>query len=75
MNFEIISTEIFLKQIERLSKKYKKQIKNKIRLIKQNPYRFKRIHSGSFSHVFRVRMNIESKKTRLIYVISGSKIF
>ena len=74
MSFELISSELFLEQLKNLPEKYKNQIKNKIELIKQNPFRFKKIHSKKFSRVFRIRMNIEGKETRLIYVVLGSKI-
>jgi len=72
--FEILSTELFLEQVKDLPKKYKKQIKNKIKLIEQNPFRFKRLHSKKFSKLFRIRMKIESREARLIYVIIGQKI-
>lgn len=74
MSYEIAATKIFLEQIEKLNAKNKKQIENKIDLIKQNPFRFKAIHSKLFSRVFRVRLNIDSKETRLIYILLGSKI-
>lgn len=72
--FELVATELFLEQIKSLPKKYKKQIRSKIKLIEQNPFRFKRIHSKKFSKLFRIRMKIEGKETRLIYVIIGQKI-
>ena len=74
MNFELVSTEFFLSQIKDLSNKYKKQVRNKLELIKQNPFRFKNIHSKKFSKVFRVRMKIEGKEVRLIYAVVGTKI-
>jgi mRNA-degrading endonuclease RelE of RelBE toxin-antitoxin system len=74
MNFELVSTEFFLDQIKNLSEKYKKQIQKKLKLIKQNPFRFKSIHSKKFSRVFRVRMQIEGKEMRLIYAVLGTKI-
>ena len=74
MTYTIKVTEIFLEQIKRLDKKSKKIIKNKIGLIKINPYRYKRIHSKKFSKIFRVRLNLGGKETRLIYVILGRTI-
>lgn len=74
MTFEIVASRTFVKQIENLSSKYKRQIDNKIDLIKQNPFRFKAVSSRLYSRVFRVRLNIEGRETRLIYVILGSKI-
>jgi len=69
MNFKIKATEFFIKQVSNLPEKDKRAIKQKIKLIKLNPYRFKAIHSKKFSRVFRVRMKIKGKETRLIYVI------
>ena len=69
MSYQIKSLEIFNKQVAKLDPKSKRIIHDKIQLIKQNPYRFKRIHSKNYSKVFRVRMNIEQKETRIIYTI------
>jgi len=74
MNFVIKPTELFLKQIKTLDKKSKRIIKNKIDLIKLNPYRYKRIHSRDFSKVFRIRSNLESREIRLIYVLLGRSV-
>ena len=69
MNFIIKALEIFEDQIKDLDDKSKRIINDKINLIKENPYRYKRIHSKLFSKVFRVRLNIKSEETRLIYVV------
>lgn len=74
MTYELIASKIIREQVERLSEKYKKQIDKKIDLIKQNPFRFKAIHSKLYSKVFRVRFDIEGKETRLIYIVLGTKI-
>ena len=74
MKFELKATEFFIKQVSKFPKKDKQAIKEKIELIKLNPYRFKAIHSKKFSRVFRVRMKIRGKETRLIYTLLESKI-
>ncbi len=74
MKFELVASKFFKGQFDKLPEKYKKQIKNKSELIENNPYRFKSLHSVLYSRVFRLRMNIEGKETRLIYVVLGSKI-
>lgn len=74
MIFEIKSLEHFEKQVKKLDKKSKELIKNKIYLIKQNPYRFKRSHSKKFSKVFRIWINLQGQKSRLIYVVIEPKI-
>ncbi len=74
MSYSIKSLKFFKKQIESLDPKSKKIIYDKIQLIKENPYRYKRIHSKKFSKVFRVRFSINRKETRLVYVIVSSNI-
>lgn len=74
MTFELVASKAIREQVEKLPQKNKKQIDKKIDLIKQNPFRFKAIHSKLYSRVFRIRLSIEGKETRLIYVVLGSKI-
>tara|TARA_Y100000310_G_C20167884_1_gene572234 strand:+ start:243 stop:539 length:297 start_codon:yes stop_codon:yes gene_type:complete len=69
MNFKIKALKVFQTQVEKLDKKSKQLIYEKIQLIKTNPYRYKRIHSKNYSKVFRVRFNINFKETRLIYAV------
>ena len=69
MSYTIKATEIFKEQVKDLDKKTRDIIKDKIRLIKENPYRYKKIHSRLFSKVFRIRLNIRKKEARLIYVL------
>ncbi len=74
MSFKIVPTKYFLNQIKDLDDKSKRIIKEKIELIKENPYRNKKIHTKRFSRVFRVRLKIDNKDKRLIYVIISPKI-
>ncbi len=74
MVYNIKALCIFKEQIESLGSKSKKIIHEKIELIKKNPYRFKRIHSRKYSRVFRVRLNIDDKESRLIYLIVDPNI-
>ena len=74
MNFRIIPSNDFNKQIGDLDFKSKKIIYDKIQLIKQNPYGFKRIHSRKYSRVFRVRFNVNKRERRLIYVVINPNI-
>lgn len=69
MSYNILPSKDFLKQLKDLNSNTKKLIENKINLIKENPYRYKKIRSKKFSKVFRVRFSVENKETRLIYVI------
>ena len=74
MNFKIIPSKNFNKQISQLDLKSRKLIYDKIQLLKENPYRYKRVHSKLYSKVFSIRLKIDSKETRLIYVIINPNI-
>lgn len=74
MNYQIKSLDFFKKQVELLDVKSKQFIYNKIQLIKENPHRYKRIHSKQFSRVFRVRFSLNNKEIRLIYVVINLNI-
>lgn len=69
MKYQIKALKSFQEQISKLNNESKKIINNKIQLLKENPYRYKRIRSKKFSKVFRVRLSLEKKETRLIYVV------
>lgn len=69
MNYEIKALKIFQEQVSKLDEKSRRIVYDKIRLIKENPYHYKRIHSKYYSKVFRVRLSIQQKETRLIYVV------
>lgn len=69
MSYILKSLEFFKNQVESLDSKSRRIIYDKIQLIKQNPYRYKRVHSKKFSRVFRVRFSIGKKESRLIYVV------
>lgn len=69
MNYQIKSLRFFLEQIKYLDDQTKRIINDKIGLLKQNPYRYKRLHSRQYSKVFRIRFSIHKMETRLIYVI------
>lgn len=74
MIFEVVATEFFIEQNENLDQISKGQIKEKIELISENPFRFKRIHSKTVHNVFRVRLNIQSNEMRLIYAVLSPNI-
>ncbi len=74
MKFKIKATEIFLEQVKKFKDKDKKLVKEKIELIRKNPYRFKRIHSKKFSRVFRIRLNLSGREMRLVYIVASADI-
>jgi len=74
MNFEIIVLPELFEEIKDFDQKTKNIFSSKLNLIKENPFRFKAIHSKQFNRVFRVRLKIHAQEARLIYVILESKI-
>jgi len=69
MIYKIKSLKWFNKQVEKLDSRSKEIIYNKIQLLKENPYRYKKIHSKHYSKVFRIRFSILKKEVRLVYII------
>ncbi|MFA4907385.1 MAG: hypothetical protein WC602_03880 [archaeon] len=69
MSFSVKTTNLFAAQFEKLDGKSKRIVQEKIELARENPFRFKRIHSKKFGKAFRVRLSLNGKETRLIYVV------
>ena len=71
--FELIPSELFLNQLDNLSIKSKKQLENKLLLIKENPFRNKRIQ-GYELFLFRIRFEDQNKEKRVIYLVDKPKV-
>lgn len=68
MEHIIRGTDLFYEQLKSLSDKSKRIIEKKIKFIKINPHRNKRIHyKGLF--LFRIRFEDEHKEKRIIYIV------
>jgi len=68
MEFELKPSEFFLEQIEELSDKVSRIVEDKLRLLKINPFRFKRIE-GYNLFLFRIRFEDNQKEKRVIYLV------
>ena len=73
MKYKIVVPKSFAEQIKKLDKRSKKIIYDKIQLIKENPFRYKSLRASS-SRIFRVRIKIRSKESRLIYSVVAPKV-
>lgn len=73
MKFQIKPTKLYLKQLKSLSQDAAITIKQKILLIKQNPFRYKKIQ-GHNLFIFRIRFKDNNKEKRLIYLVEKNKI-
>jgi len=67
LRFDFKFTKYFLKQWEELDDKTKELVKDKLRLIKQNPFRYEK-HEG-YKFVFKVRLSVKSEYSRLMYAV------
>ena len=74
MEFKIIPSRVFNKQLSKLGTQTRQQIYKKIELLKENPYRNKKITSKRFNKLFRIRINVDKKEMRLIYVVIEPKV-
>jgi len=74
MKYRLSPTKLFLKQLLDFNESEHSKIKAKLLLAKQNPYRYKSVHSKEFSKVFRIRITIESKEMRIVYTLVRDKI-
>jgi len=68
MDYILRPSEFFLQQITELSDEAARLIEKKIRLVKSNPYRYKRIY-GYRLFLFRIRFEDDRKEKRIIYLV------
>lgn len=73
MEYILKPSEFFLEQIEELSDKAARIIENKLKLLKVNPYRFKRIE-GYQLFLFRIRFEDNQKEKRVIYLVDKPEV-
>lgn len=67
LRFEFKFTDYFLEQWKNLDNKAKRIIEDKLKLIKQNPFRYEK-HEG-YKFVFKVKISIKSEYSRLMYAV------
>ena len=68
MEYSVLPSRFFLDQLEHLSEASKRLLEEKIRLIKINPYRNKRVQ-GYGLFLFRIRFENERKEKRAVYLV------
>src|SRR3989344_2384339 len=66
-------SEFFLEQLDELSDKAARIIEDKLRLLKINPFRFKRIE-GYDLFLFRIRFEDNRKEKRVIYLVDKPSV-
>tara|TARA_Y100000034_G_C6570956_1_gene247448 strand:- start:86 stop:382 length:297 start_codon:yes stop_codon:yes gene_type:complete len=73
MDYVLKPSKFFLDQIDELSDKSARIIEDKLRLLKINPFRFKRIEGYSL-FLFRIRFEDNRKEKRVIYLVDKPDI-
>lgn len=73
MEYEVIPSRFFLEQIDELSDEAARLIESKLRLVKINPFRFKRI-KGYKLFLFRIRFESERKEKRIVYLVDKPQV-
>lgn len=68
VDYELKPSRFFLEQIEELSHEAARLLEDKLRLVKVNPFRYKRIH-GYNLFLFRIRFEDQRKEKRVIYLV------
>lgn len=68
MEYELQPSHFFLKQLDELSKEAAKILENRLRLVKINPFRNKRIE-GYGLFLFRIRFEDNKREKRIIYLV------
>ena len=73
MDYILKPSQFFLEQVDELSDKAAVIIEDKLRLLKINPFRFKRIE-GYDLFLFRIRFENNRKEKRVIYLVDKPNV-
>lgn len=68
MEYELKPSRFFLQQIDELSDEAKRVVETRLKLVKVNPFRNKRIH-GYNLFLFRIRFEEQHREKRVIYLV------
>jgi len=70
---DLISSQFFLEQVHKLSDEAKSTVSNKVILLRQNPFRYKRLtYPGR--HLFSIRLSDRRISKRLIYEVRDDTV-
>jgi mRNA-degrading endonuclease RelE of RelBE toxin-antitoxin system len=67
LKFETKPTKFFLSQLKKLTLKEKRIISDKLKIIRENPFRYKKLKG--YRNTFEVKLNFEDSYSRLIYCV------
>jgi len=74
VKFDIIRSEEFREQFNSLCLEDKKQVAKKVGRILQNPYHYKTLQNNYSLKLFRVRLRIQNKEARLVYIVKEPEV-
>ena len=74
MKYHLKPSKFFLEQIDELSDDAARILKNKLQLVKQNPFRNKQLTGFDELTLFRLRMQDRNKEIRPIYLVDKQNI-
>ncbi len=72
MNFKIKGSNLFYEQLDEFGEKTPRILDEKIQLLKNNPFRFKRLKHQKI--LFKIRFKYKRKEKRLIYQVKKGVI-
>ncbi|MBU1201230.1 MAG: hypothetical protein KKA51_01905 [Nanoarchaeota archaeon] len=67
LKFNLLFTKYFQEQWDKYDEKTKNLIQDKLKLIKENPFRFPK-HTN-YRFIFKVKLSIQGKYSRLMYAV------
>jgi len=73
MEYNLQPSEFFLEQLEEFDKETLRIIENRLKLVKINPFRNKRIE-GYNLFLFRIRVEAQHKEKRIIYLVDKPNV-
>ncbi|MDD4878516.1 MAG: hypothetical protein PHO02_05775 [Candidatus Nanoarchaeia archaeon] len=74
MEYILKPSEFFLEQLEDINSETARQLEEKLKLVKLNPFRNKRIHGYSL-FLFRIRFEDLHKEKRVIYLVDKPYVY
>lgn len=73
MKYKVLPTKIFLEQLQELTDKSVRIIRDKINILGQNPFHFKKL-VGYNLFLFRIRFEDNRKEKRIVYLVEKNEV-
>ncbi|MBI5226122.1 hypothetical protein HY994_02675 [Candidatus Micrarchaeota archaeon] len=73
-NYTLRPSHVFLDQAKELTAEENQLIIKKLDVVKQNPFRYKSLRIPGLSKVFEIKITLQNRYCRIIYVLDGNEI-